>query len=305
MDDARRVNTILHALRGESWRHQRNMDRVSHRPVPSQIDSLHRSLFPEAEILGPRKTWSGPSPPPSWRTKSASSEQDTSRRQRLLGLMYAHLPSLRATGGVPCLGLMCLRRIFDLDVPELDEILALVPPHLSLDLLHDTAIREPLLNSKLYALCGKEGHVDGELIVVGPTQSMRPSFFRRTEEALDNWEDVEDGYKQPLHTLIVAETFLSPAVMLSFPPTITHLGIVDVPSALPLHRLPALCPLLIVLDLSYNAWLDEGAHKIWERIVWTRWKSLEVLGLRKCYVDVELRKKVNAGRWDDVEIIVE
>jgi hypothetical protein len=80
----------------------------------------------------------------------------------------------------------------------------------------------------------------------------------------------------------------------------------DVPFSLPLHRLPSICPLIEVLDLSYNKWLRPGM-KEFERVAWARWSKLRVLGLRGCEfreLDLETLARVNEGRWNDVEIVL-
>jgi len=81
--------------------------------------------------------------------------------------------------------------------------------------------------------------------------------------------------------------------------------LVNLPESISLYRLPKLCPLLVLLDLSYNQWLKYSPTKnsLLTSVDWTRWNHLEVLGLKDCAVSEELVARINQGRWDDVEIV--
>ncbi|KAI0831312.1 hypothetical protein BC628DRAFT_1407814 [Trametes gibbosa] len=117
-----------------------------------------------------------------------------------------------------------------------------------------------------------------------------------------------------LHTLIVLDAPVHITTLFAFPPVLTCLALVALPSPTPVHRLPRICPLLAVLDLSYNPWLNEppggkgaesAAETIAQRVEWTKWARLRVLGLRGCNVPQEVLARVNRGRWDEVEIVLE
>jgi len=125
------------------------------------------------------------------------------------------------------------------------------------------------------------------------------------DEAWDSSARHEEWTSTSLHTMVLLSVHIPSVTFLSFPPTITHLALIELPAAVPLHRLPSICPLIKVIDLSYNKWLEtmKSSTDVLERVVWTRWGRLEVLGLRGCWVSEELRMKVNKERWTDVVII--
>ncbi|KAH9946111.1 uncharacterized protein BXZ73DRAFT_37000 [Epithele typhae] len=230
-------------------------------------------------------------------------------------------------------------------------LLPALPPTFRRDVLRYTAVHAPLPNAKLYALCAPVGHADGELIVVGPQASVLnveeeeeeekedddqgagPSSSTSAaginavneksgrhghgdDEQEDSWEEdaglVEDE-PPPLHTLVILNAVVSHAALLAFPLTLTRLALVALPIATPVHRLPRLCPLLEVLDLSYNPWLNlppsgvtiTTTEATLELIDWGKWSHLRVLGLRECNVPKEVLNKVNKGRWpgEEVEVI--
>ena len=159
-----------------------------------------------------------------------------------------------------------------------------------------------------------EGHADGELLIVGPQATLRDDFFIRdsrnkpdnsTSQDSSDW-DSEKSTPPPLSTFVLMSTPMATSIVLSLPPTITHMALLNLPAPIALHRLPGVCPLLEVLDLSYNTWLtstSRDAPKILERVEWGRWKCLRVLGLRECFVSDEMLQKLNKGRWDDVELL--
>jgi hypothetical protein len=83
--------------------------------------------------------------------------------------------------------------------------------------------------------------------------------------------------------------------------------LINIHNPIPIHRFPKICPLLEFLDLSYNNWLgqpEEGISTL-DRVEWTRWIHLKVLGLRDCHVPEDILKKVNRGRWDDVAMVTD
>ncbi|KAK0210918.1 hypothetical protein DFS33DRAFT_1378894 [Desarmillaria ectypa] len=318
--DSGKVNTILHNLRGEQFRHSQNI-RGSRTRAHLRAGLTHNSptlpfklhdhgiTAEEANVTETPQTWSGPKPPKSWRIPVEESTSIT--RANMLSLVLP-MPSHHS---VPSLSLLCLRRIASMSTDEfIHDILPFVPSHLRCQLLRDTAVHCPLPNPKLYALCEPEGTVDGELIIVGPTQSLRNDFFlhssgKDTVKEGSNqvdWDE-EEWSPNPLHTFILLSSPLSTSTLLTLPPTIVHMALINLPNALPLHRLPGICPLLVVLDLSYNVWLhpsSKEATKILDRVQWSRWTQLRKLGFRDCYVYDSVLAKLNQGKWDDVEVVL-
>ena len=167
--------------------------------------------------------------------------------------------------------------------------------------------------------------VDGELIIVEPATPPRPELFlvdddrsaglgqtgkvaegrRWDAEAGDDEGDVPGG-SQPLTALAIVSTVLPTLTFLALPPSLTRLALVHLSAPVPLHRLPDKCPLLELLDISYNWWLGElvwGGERVLERVAWGRWEYLKILGCRDCGVTSEELRKVNEGRWDDVTIV--
>jgi len=243
----------------------------------------------------------------------------------------------------PSLTLLCLRLLLSsYSGPDFAEyIIPYLPPHLRRDLLRYTAVHAPLSNLKLYALCEPEGHADGELIVVGPQATLRADHFRKImmdgsryihsggqgtasgsddleptsrastdTDTEEEWDALHEEWSSstPLQTFILVSCHISTSTLLTLPPTLTNLALVNLPSPVPLHRLPTVCPLLSVLDLSYNKWLVSTETAVrtgspLDRIVWGRWNKLRVLALRGCHLSVAMMEKVNQGRWNDVEVI--
>jgi hypothetical protein len=189
-------------------------------------------------------------------------------------------------------------------------------------------------------------HVEGELVVVQPASPLRSEMFRtqeshahmrvndrqhqhqhqhQHESGLDDAEadhsesgstvtDVgsdwqEQGPEQeqePLTAVAIMSTALSIPVLLALPSSLTRLALVHLSAPIPIHRLPDKCPLLELLDISYNPWLAEpawGGERALERVEWERWAYLKVLGCRDCGVTLEELSKVNEGRWEDVRIV--
>jgi len=184
------------------------------------------------------------------------------------------------------------------------------------------------------------------MIVVGPDAVLKDDHFIRShnrshpEDALDadastqegdwDWDTEDVDTNVPLTTLILLNTSLSSSTLFSLPPTLTHIAFINLSTPVPLHRLPNVCPLLVMLDLSYNPWLganfnggDEGqglsglfgepqqprnpsvkAIVDLGRVYWHRWNHLKVLGFRGNYVPDGFMNRVNEGRWDDVEVVL-
>jgi len=197
------------------------------------------------------------------------------------------------------------------------EIVSYIPAHLRRDVIRYCAIHSPLPSWKLYALFNAEGNADHEILIMGETASLREDHFIRGNKweedpdgieqfpwAKSDWES-EDLSEKPTQSLILISTRLSPSTLLSLPPTLTRMVLVNLPECIPLYRLPKLCPSLELLDLSYNQWLKYSTteNSPLTSVDWTRWNRLEVLGLKDCAMPEELVARINQGRWDDVEIV--
>ncbi|KDQ60970.1 hypothetical protein JAAARDRAFT_31966 [Jaapia argillacea MUCL 33604] len=291
---------------------------------------------------GPPKSWI-----PSSQSEEFSHESAL-WRARALSVIFSRLPfsstlstkvltnpayspsSHPNSTSVPPLTLLCLRIILSdyLSSDDFTEDLVLsIPPHLRRDLLRYTTIHYPLPSAKLFGLCEPDGHADGELIVVGPSASLQSNHFRThdrpqrehqdgfsegVEIAIDDlsWDSPATTLPPPFHTLILLSTPLPLPSIPSLPATLTHVALLSLPSPIPIHRLPMLCPLLVVLDLSFNSWIREVPAGL-KRVDWGRWRRLEILGLRGGSIRSggeeyeQLRVRVNKGRWADVEIVVD
>lgn len=283
-------------------------------------------------ILGKTKVVAGPIPK-SWALKANNDLQ--AWRMEALSVILPLLPFgsdilQTAKASIPTFAQLCLRQLLSsYPVDEfIDHVVPYLPPHLRRDLIRRAALHSPLSNRLLYALCEPGGHADGELIVVGPQASLRSDHFQKErstnsqqwheEPEPGDWdeEDDWDGQKDErsslisLQTIVLLSTPLSTPTLLTFPPTITHLALISLPSAIPVHRLTDVCPLLIVLDLSYNKWLlprttpgSAGTDTL-GMVVWGRFSRLTLLGMRCVNFDrAELSKKINHRRWTDVQII--
>ena len=284
--------------------------------------------------------YAGPGPPKSWIRTTDQDVRDTPKwRGEALSLIFSHIPDspsnrfnkpepqeTRKQSIVPPLTLVCLRHLLSLTSPsEFTQcVVPFLPSHLRLDLVRDAAIHSPLPSSSLFSLFGEEGHIAGELLVVGPTASLPEGYLLRksptagrniddAEMPLDNskkdqandW-DAEGDTPDILNTFILVSTPLASSALLRLPLTIKNMVLINLPFPLSLHRLPSICPLLEVLDLSYNTWLAEGSQdgeKILNSIDWRRWNQLRVLGFRGCHLPHDIIVKLNKGRWDDVQVI--
>jgi len=122
-----------------------------------------------------------------------------------------------------------------------------------------------------------------------------------------DWQEQESEHEQqPLTAVAIVSTTLSIPVLLALPSSLTRLALIHLSAPIPIHRLPDKCPLLELLDISYNPWLAEpawGEERALERVEWGRWAYLKVLGCRDCGVTLEELGKVNEGRWEDVRIV--
>ncbi|KII88420.1 hypothetical protein PLICRDRAFT_623556 [Plicaturopsis crispa FD-325 SS-3] len=336
------VNNLLHTLRGEQFRHSQNVLRSRSHLSSASHSSTGPTLLSALDWLSTedeRASASRPEPPKSWTQPShvASKEENDGSHSRTwraeaLSLVfsrpadeahdtaYGSLDQEQPQRTIPPLTMMCLRILLSCWTdPEVgEEIVPYIPPHLRRDLLRHTAVNSPLPNSKLYPLCEPDGHANGEFIVIGPYASLRPNHFQATQQPRpetlshdddgasgdDSWDSYDETPPRPFSVLAIISTQLTVSTFLTFPPTLTHLALVNVPSTVPLHRLPGICPLLIVLDVSHNKWLtaaSKGAEKLLA-VDWSRWSRLSVVGLRECEVTSEILAKINKGRWNDIEV---
>lgn len=217
---------------------------------------------------------------------------------------------------VPSLALLCLQMILSDQTSsnQFLEIAPYIPAHLRRNIIRYCAIYSPLPSWKLYALYDSQGNADHEILIMGEAASLRDDYFitgtKGTADADDivqaaevesDWES-EDLSETPLQSLILVSTPFSSSTLLTLPPTLTRIAWINIPESLPLYRLPKICPLLVLLDLSYNHWLKDSTGPL-TKVDWSRWSHLEVLGLRDCAVSEQLIARINLGRWDDVKIV--
>ncbi|KAJ3989427.1 hypothetical protein F5890DRAFT_1549659 [Lentinula detonsa] len=333
---AGRVSDMLHTLRGEQFRHSQNLNRshgslnllnapesLTERFINLDYSSLETSTTP---LVAQRQTStsrnlhgvSGPPPPKSWQNYSVSgddSRSSTTWRAEALSLIFHERPSTQkfTLNGISSLTQLCLARLLpELTHPEFIEYIATcLPVHLRLELVRYAAIHHPLSKSKLRALLGLEGHANGELLLCGPSASIHHDHFLQFStqaQKREQWDSEDHSTSYPLHTLIVLSTRLSMSTVSAFPPTITHLALINLENSISLHRLPPLCPSLVVLELSYNIWLTHmsvDTLKSIDRVDWGRWTQLQILGWRECFIPDGMLTRLNEGRWDDVEVVTD
>lgn len=217
---------------------------------------------------------------------------------------------------VPSLTGLCMKVLLDtFSEPEDFEhaLLPFLPLHLRCVLQRHTAIHAPLPTQKLHALLGEPGHLNGELIVVGPDVSLRrdaTALKHPDQSPVDDSQewDAEDPFVDSfeLQTLALVSIDLSFRTLITFPRSLTRLALVDISTPPPISRLPSLCPSIVVLDLSFNSWLEDPdqSHVILGMVNWDKWGDLDVLGLRSCSVYQDALDRVNKNRWTDVQIIL-
>ena len=316
---------MLTGCRGQQFRHDQNVRKssVRHRiHIPTK--SLPPNLLPssDSEDQAPR-TSNGVLPntagpvPKSWRIipKSVQDKETPGWRADALLLVLGELSANQ--GLVPSLTELCMRVLLDAfsELEDFEQVLLpLLPLHLRYVLQRYTAIHAPLPNPRLYALLGESGHLNGELIVVGPDASLRKDAIalkspdrKVSVDDSQDWE-AEDPFVDSfeLRTLALVSIDLSIQTLLTFPRSLTRLALVDISTPSPISQLPSLCPSIAVLDLSFNLWLKdpERSRVILGAVNWDKWGDLSVLGLRGCSVYQETLGRVNRNRWTDVQIIL-
>ena len=301
------------------------------------VEGVPTYAYPNGAVPGPR-------PPRSW--TSLFDEDERRVPAWRAGALHVLFEDLRAPGWVydveeggegggmvVPLALDCARVLLAAfgDTEDWAEVAQYIPGHVKKDLVRWCAVRRPLSSAKLYALCGEEGHAEGELLVIGPEATLKRSALakdkgkqvdRRIRAAhppsgddtadgttscdADDFWDAPGDTATPLTTLALTMTPLPHELLSYLPPTLTHLALVALPQPAQIWRLPEMCPLLEALDLSYNDWFSGAAptsEGSLDRVVWRRWRYLRVLGLRGCGIGVDIVSKVNAKRWTDVDII--
>ena len=370
-------------------------------PLPVLREGYLEHGYPRGAVPGPPppKSWSGlfrSHHPP--RGQQTESRDTVAFRKQALSLVFSHTAWSFGSSDVPLLPAntrakddlashpsvgeaeaevepavasltqICLRvllAVFPDAADFREELLEVLPPMFRRDILRYTAVHDPLPNGKLYPLFEPDGHVDGEVIVVGPQATLQRDLFAslsssseaqeeggdKSGEAVDgqegqegsrqpleldsgpaeaggnedrevSWEEGSLGSQDqpsPLHTLVVLNAQVPPTTLFLFPLTLTRLALLALPVPSPqvhpspqIHRLPRVCPLLEVLDLSYNPWVNEppggkglgNMESTLDRIEWEKWARLRVLGLRMCNVPKSIIARVNRGRLgDDVDIV--
>lgn len=300
------------------------------RPPVTLVEGVPTYAYPNGPVPGPR-------PPRSWTPLfDEDRRQDPQWRAKALSLLFKdlHVPSWICDVGeedqketVPPLTLECARAVLEICRGSEDwaEVAAYIPAHVKRDLVRWYALRSPLGTATLQGLFGEESHVAGELLVVGPEASLKRSMLNKGEQVhrytqssvqptagegsswdeTDTWDAPGDA-PASFTTLALVMTPLPNEFLVYLPPTLTHIALVALPHPARVYRLPELCPLLEVLDLSYNDWisnLSSTAEGSLTRVPWRRWRYLRVLGLRGCGVGGDIVAKVNAERWTDVEVV--
>ncbi|KAF8578249.1 hypothetical protein K439DRAFT_1663840 [Ramaria rubella] len=326
------VSSMLHNLRGEAFRRQRNILGVRARaPSPLAHGPTLPLLFLHEDQEGTQGNFSvtypaaktaGPPPPPSWVPSAASLPTSISSQWRSdalsLILRYAPSPSpalaLHVSSNIPHLFQLCLHYLlFKLGgIPP--KLFPLLPRHILREYVRYAVVHvSDLPGEDLEALWAVDnaGSADGEIIIAGPhASSVLPRLTGSPNAVLSDW-DVSDAVEQELppalHTFIVLSTFFSSSLLSLLPPTLTHLALLGI-QRIPVHTLPIQLPHIIVLDLSFNPWIAASSSKI-IRIEWRKWTKFEVLGVRGCELNDEdaraLRESVNRGRLMDIRVVLD
>lgn len=189
--------------------------------------------------------------------------------------------------------------------------------------IHQLLSKEDLL--KIWHVDGMNA-VDGELLVSGSiTTSALSQNTHPPDRIIEDWEaegkdigDDEDGDEDlhhgkteaslppPMHTFMALSATFNYSHIPLLPASITHLALINI-QKMSLYLLPKQVPLLVVLELSYNPWIND-AHTL--RIInWRIWGELRAVALRGCpVIESEemkvIRQDINSRRLLDVEIIV-
>ncbi|KAF7329840.1 Release factor H-coupled R [Mycena kentingensis (nom. inval.)] len=313
------VHEKIHKLRGEHFRHQLNQNRIPRVAVQNRAPTLPGNLFsgtayakdkPSAvrttrEALFVCKPFDDRKTGP---TASGARLISAAERASVLSLV---LENDLEPPRVPRLTLLCLQSLLmSCSDAEFKQAVSYIPAHLRVDLMRWAAVSRPLTTQQLRVLCGgnaTEGRIVSELIVVGPEAHLLDADLRTPAQTQtdDDWDSEERKDPPSMQTLVFISTPVTFSLLLAVPPTVTRLGLVNLPNPVSLHRLTATCPLLECFDLSHNAWLatENEATEHLGKIIWTRLQYLRLLGLRDCFLLPELNADVNKGKWHAVEIL--
>ncbi|KAJ7430735.1 hypothetical protein B0H11DRAFT_2263068 [Mycena galericulata] len=311
-----KIVETIHTLRGEHYRRMQNQKRLPLNLKTSKLTQLQGGSTLPADLLSD-SVYSKERPPiPTLDTRQAlfvpkrvdrPRHDLTSTSTGRAELLSFILPTVAEYPKVPPLTLLCLQIIrSSSDADFFETILPFIPPHLRNDLLRWTAIHSPLTAQQLRSLCGSEGHVAGELIIMGPNGSLRDDHFESPETSRSvEWESDERLATVPMQTCILVSVQLTLYSLRTLPPTLTRLALIDVLAPVSLQRLPTTCPLLEHLDLSYNTWLvtEKDSRERLDKVQWSRWHHLRELGARGCHIPADIVDDMNKNRWDDVKVV--
>ena len=229
---------------------------------------------------------------------------------------------------VPPLSQICIHLILaDCRGADLVDLAQYMPVHLRRALMRHAAVHAPLTMSELTALCDGQGSLDGELIVVGDQPSFLRSWFRNSitgphgvaahrvigadddGNSEDSCDDTQSVDMEPvvLTSLSLVSAALSAPIFRALPASITHLALLNLPHPILLQKLATICPRLVFLDLSYNAWLDctpgWRAQNLLMDVDWWKHRYLQVLGLRGTALTSKLLARITQGRLEDIKVV--
>ncbi|TCD64664.1 hypothetical protein EIP91_003825 [Steccherinum ochraceum] len=199
----REVNNLLHNLRGEHFRQERNRNPTTPVSPSSHYVAPDKPTLPISQIFGSddaiAKAFDNLALDLDAESAVREDRSQPAWRKKALSLLFAYAP-LRVSDEesdmpawneeddytIPPLTLFCLRALagYCRSVSSFaEDLVPYLPPHLRRLLLRWTAVHAPLSNTKLYALCEPEmgGHADGELIVVGPHASLPKDYFKTAD----------------------------------------------------------------------------------------------------------------------------
>lgn len=278
----------------------------------------------------------GPPPPRSWIPVSNTTNPNYPEwRSNALSFIFHRSPSSKfqpksypkfshtnsaasSTFAIPSFFHLCLHTILVEfgGIPR--DMYPHIPRHILREYVRHSTIHQPLPKEDLLAIWNLDNNmnaVDGELLVTGSmTTSALSQSTRSSNIVVEDW-DVENNDEDnnhhngnpdvstPMHTFIALSASFHSSHIPLLPASITHLALLNI-SKTPLHSLPHMLPHLIVLDLSYNPWINES-HAL--RIDWRVWIDLEAVVLRGCRIEAGDRKSIKEemckGRLLDVEVI--
>lgn len=331
-------------LTGKSKYYRRSLVADFGPSLPPSLYSSEVSLPPETikvpAVDAPINTYApktpGPPPPRSWIpvTNSANPNYPEWRSNALSFIFHRspfskfqtkfcpkspHAdPTASSALGIPSFFHICLHTILVQFGGIPPDMYRHIPRHILREYVRHSTIHQPLPKEDLLAIWNLDNNtnaVDGELLVTGSVTTFALSRSTRSSDVvIQDWDtegiDDDGNYHNgnpdipiPMHTFIALSASFNSSHIPLLPASITHLALLNIPKT-PLHLLPHLLPHLIVLDLSYNPWINES-HAL--RIDWRVWVDLEAVALRGCRIEVgdmkSIKKEMSKGRLLDVEII--